>query len=112
MILAALALAIAPPNSHAGGAAIQGLGLLSCGRWTTERAAQPASEMRVALTTWLGGYISGYNFRGGGDILKGVDFDGAVAWVDNYCAAHPLDTVAYAAGGLIIDMDLRHARQR
>jgi hypothetical protein len=107
MILVALALAVAPANPHAGEAYVQGLGNLSCGRWTAEQPSEPHSMMRVALITWLGGYISGYNFRRGGNVLEGTDWDGALGWVDRYCAGHPLDTVSTAAGGLIIELNER-----
>jgi len=35
------------------------------------------------------------------EALLGTDFDGLIAWIDNYCQANPLKGVAEAAGALL-----------
>ena len=38
------------------------------------------------------------------DFLKGNDADGVYAWMDNYCRAHPLDSLPVAAAPLIREL--------
>jgi hypothetical protein len=38
---------------------------------------------------------------------EGVDAKGLFGWIDNYCAGHPLDTVADAAFALISELQRR-----
>jgi hypothetical protein len=52
---------------------------------------------------WLLGFVSGYNsYRPGEDVSS--DAHGLAGWVDNYCAAHPLDLIVKAAGRLIDEL--------
>jgi hypothetical protein len=77
----------------------RGPGTMSCGTWTQE--AQTAS--RYANEAWILGFLTAYGryvFKGS-DIARGADNAGLTAWVDNYCAAHPLETVVTAAQLLI-----------
>jgi hypothetical protein len=58
------------------------------------------------------GYITAYNewaFQGP-DVTGGTDADGVFAWMDNYCALHPLDSVAVAIRRLITTLDRSRRR--
>ncbi len=82
---------------------VLGQGNLSCGAWTQERQ----HDTLVARTTeaWVLGYLTSFNASiapaRGGDISRGTDPNGLAAWIDNYCARHPLDPIAIATSELI-----------
>jgi hypothetical protein len=71
---------------------------VSCGTWTKIRGsnqARPAEQ-------WVAGYLSGVNMTSDKrDILGDTDGDGVMAWLDNYCQAHPLDKIIKATGSLV-----------
>jgi len=48
---------------------------------------------------------------GPSDISKGTDIDDITAWIDNYCAQHPLDRFADAASALVIELQGRTPAQ-
>jgi len=86
---------------------IVGIGNRSCGAWTN--AAQirtvEATFERREFSGWLTGYLSGVNstseLRG---IASAEDAQGYLAWVDDYCAKHPLDTVYRAVASLVNEL--------
>jgi hypothetical protein len=81
----------------------------SFGVWTQERRAPTPKVGRLAQ--WVAGYLSGVNTeRTSSDFLVGTDFDGLMAWVDNYCQSHPLDAVGVAAAKLVIELRSRATR--
>jgi hypothetical protein len=77
---------------------IIGQGNLSCGTWTTARRS------RVALghEQWVVGFLSGAGDVGASsgsslNPLNGMDYEGVLAWIDNYCLGQPIATIAKAA---------------
>jgi hypothetical protein len=57
------------------------------------------------MANWVLGYVTGVNFLASEtDMLATVDTKGVQAWVDNYCQAHPLDTVDMAAQTLTFEL--------
>ena len=75
---------------------IFGQGLNSCGTWTEARRTKSFNAGLSAQ--WVAGYLSGMNVESDApNFLAGTDFDGLVAWIDNYCRANPLDAIANAA---------------
>jgi len=76
--------------------AIMGAGLEYCGAWTGARQQNEAELPEH----WLLGYLSGIGSESvsGTDPLKSMDAEAVFAWVDNYCRAHPLDTIERAGG--------------
>jgi hypothetical protein len=74
---------------------IIGGGIASCGTWTQARQARAASA--PSLEGWIVGFASATNLTASRDLLKGMDYDGVVAWVDQYCRANPLHQVSTAA---------------
>ena len=73
----------------------------SCGTWTMNK---PGSLGWVDQGAWVFGFLSGAVTYGSpaGDPLHGVDMDGILAWVSNYCAARPFDHVIDAAKALML----------
>jgi hypothetical protein len=87
--------------------ALFGEGTSSCGTWTVARQQRSVTAGRAAQ--WVAGYLSGVNTTSDKpDVLSGLDFDAMVAFVDNYCSAHPLDPIAGAAIVLMMELRRRH----
>jgi MerR HTH family regulatory protein len=65
-----------------------GVGNKFCDQYVAD-AAQP--DCGFVYETWLSGYLTAFNAynHGSSDILTGPDFNGAVAWLKNYCREHP-----------------------
>jgi hypothetical protein len=86
--------AAAPGEFHA-----YGEGLSSCGKW---RAARKGNNW-YEVGQWVFGWVSAagaYGERG----LRATDSQALAAWVDNYCSAHPLDTLHQAASALVDEL--------
>ena len=85
---------------------IFGEGLTSCGTWTQ---ARQAGTVKAGLAAqWVAGWLSGRNRQDGSpDFLVGTDFDGLMAWIDNYCRSNPLDSVGTAAFRLTTELQSR-----
>jgi hypothetical protein len=93
---------------------IMGQGTWSCGVWTEARSTK--ALVQYSLMQWVAGFLSAANAGVvsdklitpyGPDILKGKDFEGLMAWVDNYCRAHPLDPIGTAAIALVGELRSR-----
>jgi len=80
----------------------------SCAKWTEYRT----NKSDQVLEGWVLGFVTGQNaYRsGGGDVAHGTPGAGLVAWVDQYCAANPLDSVTTASFKLIKELDRRSSR--
>jgi hypothetical protein len=104
----AVSLIAVAPNARAQPAHGVGIGIESCGTWTSE--AQTKNINWLGHIAWLGGFITSYNVFGSktGDLLVDTDMPGAQGWVDNYCKDHPLDVVGKAAYQLVIELEARH----
>jgi hypothetical protein len=101
---------------------VQGEGRGSCGNWTKAQRHRPQigadglmpvtfADMDLATqAAWVQGFISAFNYYGGAtapDIASGTDANGVFAWIDNYCAAHPLDSIATATIALLTELSQR-----
>jgi hypothetical protein len=97
-------------DAAAQGKLIFGQGINSCGSWTDSR---PRRNLNAGLSAqWVAGYLSGLNINSKlPDALEGTDFDGIMAWIDNYCRSSPLESIGTAAGKLMEELELRR-RQR
>jgi hypothetical protein len=78
---------------------ILGEGTETCGSWLQYRSRAPMSFVQEA---WVRGFLTGMNAAQSekNDVGKGSDPAAENLWMDNYCRAHPLDTVYTAAVGL------------
>ena len=85
-----------------------GHGSSTCGQWTADQRLQNLSSN--SDKAWLLGYVSGFNRFGGepiGNVSAGVDPEGMVGFMNNYCAAHPLDTIEQGANELVQELRRR-----
>jgi hypothetical protein len=80
--------------ANGGNITIGGSGGESCESWAEHRP-------HGAYTQWVLGFISGAAWRASSsetfDPLDGTNARGVWAWIDNYCAANPLEKIADAA---------------
>ena len=77
----------------------------SCASWSEYRKGNRAPQ----LEGWVLGFVTAYNMFGSGNRLAGADTNakGLLAWVDQYCATNPLDTVMTASSKLVIELKNR-----
>ena len=92
------------------GPSILGSGSDSCGQWTKE--FRNDSNLIFGLRMWVRGYVTSFNVwvLQSGNVPQGTDNNGILAWVDNYCAANPLNDVETAARALLVELAKRRAR--
>lgn len=79
-----------------------GEGSGSCGWWTNSRQADPAGVTRES--SWVLGYVTAaslYRKVDTPNFAHGLDSPAVDHWVDNYCAAHPLENIQSAAAALV-----------
>lgn len=91
----------AAPAQAANQYAILGAGGRPCGSWLEARSQ--ASPESTILQSWVLGYVTSVNanlLTASQDVADGKTPDGLFSWIDDYCAAHPLDSVARATAGL------------
>jgi hypothetical protein len=83
------------------GVILMGAGTNSCGRWL-EKRTDPLTHYQQAQ--WVYGFVSGINWASwsaGKEQAKPLDFDAAVAFIDQYCRNNPLDPLVSAAAALV-----------
>ncbi len=106
-IFAAALLALAPATPTV---AVVGIGNRSCGAWTT--ATRTQSIERREFNGWLMGFLSAMNSTDKyKSIIVATDGFGYAAWVERYCAEHPLDTVYKASVSLLNELVARENRE-
>jgi hypothetical protein len=94
-------------QAHASAWMVHGVGTESCGVWTKTRTQRPKPVLDIAeQAEWVDGFISAFNFYQATveDVIQRTDIDGVYAWIDNYCAAHPLDQISTATIELIEEL--------
>ena len=96
-LLAAMLLLLAPAGAQSGSFQPMGASGISCGTWIAAR--RDGKALTWTAEQWVLGFLSGIGFVGlnGADPLQGMDSEGVWAWIDNYCRAHPIDEVLWAA---------------
>ena len=106
MIWLALALAAAPspvttfqyysPTGHD-----------SCADWTQDR--DPRGNRNQVLEGWVLGYVTAYNQYedSTGGMKQGGNATALLGWLDQYCAANPLDSVVQASTKLVAELRRR-----
>jgi hypothetical protein len=97
-VLSSQAFAASQTNQYV----IFGAGSRPCGSWLQLRSqALPDSAV---LQSWVLGYVTSVNanlLSVNQDVTGGAVPDALFSWIDNYCAAHPLDSLARAAGAML-----------
>lgn len=82
---------------------IYGYGTASCGKWT----ANKNTALGYHEEAWVLGYVSGAGAAYPSD-LAATDSAAIVAWVDQHCIQHPLDTISTASSRLVLELAKRH----
>lgn len=82
------------------------LGSMTCGAW---RAGPRDHELypKSLMVNWVLGVIAGRSAMRGDDVLRDVEIESIAAWLDDYCAASPLDTLVQATFKLEQDLIIR-----
>jgi len=105
-------LSLAAPARAGDQYVIFGAGSRPCGSWLQVRSqALPDSTV---LQSWVLGYITSINanvLKISQDVASGASSDALFSWIDNYCAAHPLDSLARAASSLVDSLRSKHPVQ-
>jgi hypothetical protein len=80
-----------------------GAGTASCGTWTAFRREGSMSVRALSVEQWVLGFIDGITEASGGslDPFSGVGAENVWEWIDNYCQANPLKSVADAGSAFI-----------
>ena len=96
--------AVAPARAYT----MTGSGSDSCGAWTANHRAYGLGGGRpcayqdfLQQSGWLFGFLSGVGSQGINNPLNGTDAEGVLAWIDNYCQAHPLAKTVDAANAFV-----------
>jgi hypothetical protein len=104
-------------GSTAEGKLLVGAGIQSCGTWRTQDRQSSSS---IAVVQWVLGYISSANTFAPRtyltpneqekvpDVLRGLDANAIITWMDNYCREHPLDQISTAASDLMMELLVRN----
>jgi hypothetical protein len=60
-------------------------------------------ETEAGVGNWLAGYLTALNqtYDDTYDLKGGLDLDGVMDWIDDYCSKHPDDGIAKAAGTFV-----------
>lgn len=84
---------------------VYGFGTGSCGRWLEERKQPNVTLSGGGQRGWVLGFVSGVGYAG--FRLKETDSAGLIAFVDTYCAEHPLDDIGEAAKALVEELKIK-----
>lgn len=99
-------------SASAQGVLMKGYGLSTCGDYIAERGA--SKKEVFGYVHWTQGYLSGYNGTDGRSTpaLKTIPGpDTIFAYVDKYCAEHPLSDVVEGVQLMMADLLQRQRRQ-
>ena len=111
LVVAAIMLVAASLEASAQDRIIFGEAGTSCRTWT--QARQTKSRKAGLSAQWVAGYLSGSNVEADHpDVLVATDFDGLMAWIENYCRANPHDLVGTAALKLFDELHERSVDNR
>jgi hypothetical protein len=83
-----------------------GLGGESCGAWL-EMRRDKLSVRLLGMEAWGSGYLTAMNEVERKDILLNINAEATHTWIDNYCSAHPLDTLNSAYYALTQELKVR-----
>ncbi len=89
LLLASVMLVSIGASAHAN--TIRGAGAVSCGTWTANRN-DGQHGVDVIMLHWALGYLSAQSE----DILKNIDANGILYWLDDVCKRNPTIQFSYA----------------
>jgi hypothetical protein len=90
-----------------------GAGEVSCEAWTTdhEQSDQQSRYKAVQEEQWVVGFLTGaaatkageaVTYDRGSDPLAGIDWDGVMKWISNYCASRPTNSIDSATENFVL----------
>lgn len=94
------------PASQSPGIMLRYMGVLSCGEWLATKGDYKSRERSMPLN-WALGAVSGISMATKQDLLADVDQASVAAWLDQYCAANPLDGLPDAVRALVNELSAR-----
>lgn len=103
-----MALIAIAATSPAYGYKVYGLGNSSCGEWLNERKSEQVSLSEAAMEHWVLGFLGGAGWRG--YALKNSGTQAVTAWLDQYCAENPLESMADATANLARELNRLDAK--
>jgi len=105
MRLALVALSVVFMPAAFAGEEFSGFGMsqLSCARYLSDLSTNRRFE--AAYSWWVAGFVTGTNLAKGR--LLSTDNEAHIAWLKQYCQAHPSDLFANAAVELDRELDTR-----
>jgi hypothetical protein len=83
------------------------MGEASCGAWPKQVEFEDIKK--VVPLNWVLGFLSKASVDRGVDLMANVDVASVSAWMDNYCATHPLDSILTGAFELERELATRAA---
>jgi hypothetical protein len=97
-------LATVPATAASKQYGVIGIGNRSCGSWIADR--KEAGFPALVDLAWVEGFLTAMDHENGkvNASIHKTDADGIAAWVDNYCAAHPLNDLSRASEELAISL--------
>jgi hypothetical protein len=111
VVAAITTLSVSPtfPQEAKPGVGIIGFGNTSCGSWASSKSANTVASivMENALEGWVEGYITAMAVESDrvNAAIHRTDPAGLTAWIDNWCKANPLKSMAKAAEALSVELD-------
>jgi len=106
IIVVVLAATLRAQEQYSGNYTVYGYGASSCGTWLRDAARSDKSFYELEQA-WLAGFVSGVGYVNDRRLNK-TDINGMKAYVDRYCADHPLDDIAKAAQTLVVALEAAH----
>ena len=102
-VLVLIVLAFTLITNEAAGYNRLGAGTASCGMWAAFRREGSTSARALSSEQWVLGFIDGITEESGDtlDPFNGVEAENVWEWIDNYCQANPLKSIAEAASAFI-----------
>jgi len=85
---------------------VRGVGTSSCGHWVQSHLLTDQGATAFQLDAWVTGFVTAFNAYKSDrkDVAEGIDTDGLLAWIDSYCAAHPLTDLSGATVALVDEL--------
>jgi hypothetical protein len=107
LIAALIALTVSSPVFAYKVIEYEAIGYVDCGQWLSRNDKDLSS---ISTGSWLAGFMTGLNASDAKDgqdrdSLQKVSADRIFLWMDNYCKANPLESVA--TGGFRLMFELR-----
>ena len=82
-----------------------GSGNDSCGTWTKE--SRQGGSLHYGNKQWVLGFVTAAQMFLRRDLMRGLDNEGLLGWIDNHCRDNPTQTLTGASLSLVGFLDKR-----